>query len=158
MRKIVITRGIPGSGKSTWAKKWVKEDPEHRIRFNRDDMRNMMGPYWVPAREVFLTSIYFSFLEDAMLCNYDIVIDNMNLNKETIREIENIVKEHNTWIKQSNIETTYEIAFKDFFDVPLETCIERDSERENPVGEKAIRDIYNKYKDSYPLENNKKWL
>lgn len=31
--KIILTRGIPGSGKSTWAKKWAKEDSEYRMNF-----------------------------------------------------------------------------------------------------------------------------
>lgn len=37
MPKIILTRGIQGSGKTTWAKKWTEEDPEHRVRWNNDD-------------------------------------------------------------------------------------------------------------------------
>ena len=29
MAKIILCRGIQGSGKTTWAKQWVLEDPEH---------------------------------------------------------------------------------------------------------------------------------
>ena len=43
MSKIILCRGIQGSGKTTWAKQWVLEDPEHRVRFNNDDIRNMLG-------------------------------------------------------------------------------------------------------------------
>ena len=43
MPKIILCRGIQGSGKTTWAKSWVLEDPKHRIRFNNDDIRNMLG-------------------------------------------------------------------------------------------------------------------
>lgn len=50
-RQLIICRGIQGSGKPTWAKQWCHEDPEHRIRFNNDDIRNMLGDYWVPNRE-----------------------------------------------------------------------------------------------------------
>ena len=50
-RKLILCRGIQASGKSTWAKAWAKEDPEHRVRFNNDDIRNMLGEYWVPNRE-----------------------------------------------------------------------------------------------------------
>lgn len=50
-RVLIICRGIQGSGKSTWAKQWCHEDPEHRVRFNNDDVRNMLGDYWVPSRE-----------------------------------------------------------------------------------------------------------
>lgn len=51
MSKIILCRGIQGLGKTTWAKQWVLEDPEHRVRFNNDDIRNMLGKYWVPSRE-----------------------------------------------------------------------------------------------------------
>lgn len=34
MSKIILTRGIQGSGKSTWAKKWVEEDP-HTGTYNK---------------------------------------------------------------------------------------------------------------------------
>lgn len=43
IKKLIICRGIQGSGKSTWAKQWCHEDSEHRIRFNNDDIRNMLG-------------------------------------------------------------------------------------------------------------------
>ena len=36
MKRIILTRGIPASGKSTWAKQEVIKDPEHSIRINRD--------------------------------------------------------------------------------------------------------------------------
>lgn len=52
MSKLILCRGIQGSGKTTWAKQWVLEDPEHRVRFNNDDIRNMLGKYWVPSREL----------------------------------------------------------------------------------------------------------
>lgn len=45
-----IIWGLPASGKSTWAKQWVLEDPEHRVRINQDDIRLMLGKYWVPKR------------------------------------------------------------------------------------------------------------
>jgi predicted kinase len=32
MPKIILCRGIQGSGKTTWAKQWALEDPEEAIR------------------------------------------------------------------------------------------------------------------------------
>lgn len=151
-KKIIVLQGLPGSGKSTWAKEWVKEDPKHRIRFNRDDMRNMMGPYWVPQRESLITELFESFLMIAMSSQKDIVIDNMNLNPKALAEIEELMLLWNHLNRTSSpVLDDYEIEIKDFFDVPVETCIERDSKRENPIGEEIIRKTYNKYKDSYPL-------
>ena len=62
MSKIILCRGIQGSGKSTWAKQWVAEDPEHRVRFNNDDVRNMLGVYWVPSRESVVSTMREAFL------------------------------------------------------------------------------------------------
>lgn len=81
MSKLIICRGIPASGKSTWAKQWVLEDPEHRVRINQDDICNMLGKYWVPSREKLVQHIQEEALIEALLRGYDIVIDNTNLNR-----------------------------------------------------------------------------
>ena len=144
---LIILQGIQGSGKTTWAKNWVKEDPKHRVRFNQDDIRNMFGVYWVPSRESLVKTMHNSFLNEAMLEGYDIVLDNMNLNQKTLNEIKEIVEEFNKWISLSQIDLHYDIKYQTFFDTPLEECIARDSKRENPIGENVIRNTYNKYKD-----------
>ena len=145
--EVIILQGIQGSGKTTWAKNWVKEDPKHRVRFNQDDIRNMFGVYWVPSRESLVKAMHDSFLNGAMLEGYDIVLDNMNLNQKTLDEIKEIVEEFNKWISLSPVDSHYDIKYQTFFDTPLEECIARDSKRENPIGEDVIRSTYNKYKD-----------
>jgi len=106
-RKIIV---LPASGKTTWAKAWVEENKETRVRFNRVDVRNILGSYWSPSREDLINSIYKSFLNEAMLSGYDIVID--DLNSKTISEIEEEVKSFNEWIRQSPINLVYEIEYK----------------------------------------------
>lgn len=138
MPKIILTRGIQGSGKSTWAKKWVEEDPTHRVRWNNDDFRRMLGPYWIPERENLVSIEMSDFIYYAMTLGYDIVIDNMNLNKKYWDFIQDQI---------NSLNKRYTLELKDFFDVSLEECIERDSKRENPIGEKVITETYNKYKD-----------
>ena len=95
MAKIILCRGIQGSGKTTWAKQWVLEDPEHRVRFNNDDIRNMLGKYWVPSREILVNSIKEHFIRTSMKRGYDVVIDNMNLNPKEIEYYKLCVKVHN---------------------------------------------------------------
>ena len=141
-KKIILTRGIQGSGKSTWAKAWVAEDPEHRIRINNDDLRNMFGVYWVPSREDVVTKAKKEIAIYAMDKGYDIVIDNMNLNPKEIQYWETVVNYHNGYMGK---EIKYEIEFKDFF-IPIEECIRRDAVRSNPIGEKVIRDTWRRYK------------
>ena len=135
MNKIILTQGIQGSGKTTWAKTWVAEDPEHRIRINNDDITSMWGqPFGTPRLYERLKTVRLFMIAIAIDSKLDIVIDNMNLSKNSIKEIQEIIEV-----------TDYIIEYKDFTNVPLEVCIERDSKRENPIGEKIIRNTYNKY-------------
>lgn len=144
MNKFIICRGLPASGKSTWAKQWVLEDPEHRVRINQDDIRLMLGKYWVPSREKLVQEIQFDAILKALSRGFDIVIDNTNLNKKVLDQFDRLIK---------TLED-YEIEYKDFFDTPLSVCIERDKNRELQVTEKVIRGFYNNYKDMYPLNGN----
>ena len=141
MSKLIITRGIPSSGKSTWAKQWVLEDPEHRVRINQDDIRLMLGKYWVPSREELVQHIQKEALIEALERGYDIVIDNTNLNKKVLDFYRALVIDHGN----------HAIEYKDFFDTPLSVCIERDKNRDVQVSEKIIRNFYNNYKDIYTL-------
>lgn len=144
MSKLIICRGLPASGKSTWAKQWVLEDPEHRIRVNQDDIRLMLGKYWVPSREKLVQEIQFDAILEALGRGFDVVIDNTNLNKKVLDGFDRLIKTFKD----------YEIEYKDFFDTPLSVCIERDKNRDLQVTEKVIRGFYNNYKDKYPLNGN----
>ena len=144
-RVLIICRGIQGSGKSTWAKQWCHEDPERRVRFNNDDIRNMLGDYWVPNRESLVKRMYIHFLHDAMDKHYDIVIDNMNLSQKTIEEIESTVAQVNSILEKED-KVTYTIEYKDFW-TPVDECIRRDAMRPNPIGEKVIKQTWRRYKD-----------
>ena len=144
MSKLIITRGLPASGKSTWAKQWVLEDPEHRVRINQDDIRLMLGKYWVPSREKLVQEIQFDAIVEALSREFDVVIDNTNLNNKVLDQFNHLIRTFED----------YEIEYKDFFDTPLSVCIERDKNRDLQVTEKVIRSFYNNYKDKYPLNGN----
>ena len=120
------------------------EDPEHRVRINQDDIRLMLGKYWVPKRELLVQHIQEEALIEALLKGYDIVIDNTNLNKKVLDNYRALVIAHGN----------HAIEFKDFFDTPLSVCIERDKNRDLQVTERVIRSFYNNYKDKYPLNGN----
>ena len=140
-KKLILTRGIQGSGKSTWARQWVEEDPENRVRINNDDIRNMLGKYWVLSRESLVSNIKEDLVKNAMNRGYDIVVDNMNLNPKEILFWKRIVDENNNDVDSYK----YEIEYKDFF-ISLEECIRRDAMRPNPIGEKVIRETWKRYK------------
>ena len=144
MNKLIICRGIPASGKTFWAKQWVLKDPEHRVRINQDDIRLMLGKYWVPSREELVQHIQKEALIEALERGYDIVIDNTNLNEKVLDNYRVLVTAYGD----------HAIEYKDFFDTPLSVCIERDKNRDLQVTEKVIRSFYNNYKDKYSLNGN----
>lgn len=164
-RKLIICRGIQGSGKSTFAKQWCHEDPEHRVRFNNDDIRNMLGDYWVSNREVVVTAMKKQFIATSMKKGYDIVVDNMNLNPKEVEYFSSYIKAHNDTIEELRSEGKldpkddfkYELEFKDFF-IPVEECIRRDAMRPYPIGEKVIKDTWRRYRDFIIQEDIKNML
>ena len=128
MSKLIICRGLPASGKSTWAKQWVLEDPEHRVRINQDDIRLMLGKYWVPSREKLVQEIQFDAIIEALSREFDVVIDNTNLNNKVLDQFNRLIKTFED----------YEIEYKDFFDTPLSVCIERDKNRDYKLQKKLL--------------------
>lgn len=139
MQKVIFTRGIPGSGKTTWAKSWVEEDPSHRIRINWDDIRRMFGPYWVPDREDLVVKSSVEMLKAALEKGYSVVIDNMNFSPKCTECFKPYLHDIN-------------IIYKDF-KTPVEECIARDALRPEPIGKKVIYEIYSKHKDFYDSSN-----
>lgn len=144
MQKLIICKGLPASGKTTFSREWVNEDPKHRIRVNRDDIRRMLGPYWVPSREKLVTKIENSMILTSLTDKYSVVVDATNFRdderfKTLILHLEGLFDEKG--------EETVKIEVKDFTDVPIEVCIERDKNRpkDEQVGEEVIRNMYNKY-------------
>ena len=143
MNKIILCRGIQGSGKSTYSRQWAEQDPEKRLRYNNDDIRTMLGKYWVPNRESVVRNAKIAIITEAMEQGFDIIIDNMNLNPNEVKYYQGIIKEFNE--RRGN---KYTLEFMDF-KTPLEVCIERDSKRPNPIGREVIIKTYERYKDFY---------
>ena len=134
MIKVILTRGLPASGKSTWAKKVVAENPNSYKRINKDDLRAMIddGKY-SNDNEKFILQV-----RDVMIL---MAIEN---GKHVIVDDTNLAPKHESAIREL-IKGKAELVIQDFTDVPLETCIKRDLKRTVSVGEKVIRGMYNQF-------------
>ena len=142
MAKIILCRGIQGSGKTTWAKQYCKEHP-NTIRVNRDDIRQMFSQKWSKELEQIVIDTELRAIDNALYEEMDVVVDDVsNLNKYTVDKIWDIVRKY----QQMRSISDYGIIYQDLF-TSLEECIERDSKRPNPIGEEVIRKTYEKYKD-----------
>lgn len=133
MSKIIICRGVPASGKSTWAKEWVAGLPETRIRVNRDDIRYSMFGRGSGVDEMLISDVQTSMLESAMRRGLDIVLDNTNLVSRHVRDILQLAVKHQ-----------YEVEFKDF-EISVDAAIARDARREVPVGAPVIRMFFSRF-------------
>lgn len=132
MLKVILTVGIPGSGKSTWAKAEIAKDPDNWVRINNDDLRAMMnGSVWSSDYEKIITDTRNYLIRDALKRNKHVIVDNVNLNRRHFDDVCRIAKSLN-----KNIQ----VFEKDFF-VELEDAIARDAKREGKasVGEAVIK-------------------
>ena len=156
MKTLLVLQGLPASGKSTYAVNWVNEDPEHRLRINQDSIRRMFGKYWLEnklqlkKRESITSNITMELLKQSMFNQFDIVLDNMNLNTKVLGTIEDYVNYFS--IKYTDLQA-YKIEYK-LFKEPLQTLIDRDSKRDISVGANVITNLYNRYYDIVNCTDN----
>lgn len=133
-QKLIILRGLPASGKTTWAKSYIKEFPK-TVRISRDDIRTMLTPNFRHGSimENLVTSIEDVSIAEALDDEYSVIVDATNF--RGIKRFENIVQ---------GLQMGTELEIKEF-DTDLKTCIQRDQQRENSVGKEIIERMYNKY-------------
>ena len=147
MQKIIITKGLPGSGKSTWAIDYVKNHPDTK-RINNDDLRRMFigKNFGSDNQEKFISKIRHELIISCLSEGYSVIIDNTHLNPKRIEQIKNIVEYFNhtqSLLEVGAKEACFEI--KDFTNVPVEECIKNDLNRLHSVGKDVIMQMYNQY-------------
>jgi predicted kinase len=143
-----ITLGLPGSGKTTWAREKMKEliASAHMVeRINNDDIRDDLtndgysqGTHnWTPKFEKEVGKIRTERIRSALSRGCDIIIDNTNLNPNSLTKLTRFLSQEFPDVC---------IQFQDFTDVSVETCIERDNARkkrgERFVGEHVIINMW----------------
>lgn len=134
MLKVILTKGLPASGKTTWAKEQLKLHPNAYKRVNKDDLRAMLDD-----------SKYSSDAEKFILKVRDLIISEALANgKHVIVDDTNLAPKHTARIKQL-IHGKAELQIWDFTSVTVEECIKRDLKRCNSVGEKVIKDMYKQF-------------
>lgn len=87
MSKFMIYRGVPGSGKTTAALAWVEEDPESRVRVNRDDLRIQMYGVKVglsQKQETQVTRAEKALVREFLNRGLSVVLDATNMHKRNL--------------------------------------------------------------------------
>lgn len=140
---LFIPKGLPASGKSTWAQAKVKSSKDVYI-VSRDSIREMLVsdysdfPFGHSKLEKLITEAVILMVSKLISCGYSVILDETNLNQKRLDKL------------ITNVELTipyndFSIEVVDFRDVDLEECIERDKNRTPSVGENVIRGMYKKY-------------
>ena len=125
--KVILTVGLPGSAKSTWAKQMVQAHAGKVKRCNKDDLRSMMDvDHHTKGNEIFVLGVRDHIIKEAIKAGKSIIIDDTNLYTKHEDHIETLVS------NRAEVEIV-------FFDISPEECIRRDSLREASVGAKVIQ-------------------
>jgi predicted kinase len=115
--KMIVLKGLPGCGKSTYAKSILESDPK-AIRLNKDTMREMLHFGGYHGRNE-------RYVVEAEYQEMTVVVDDTNLNPVHINYYKALSDEHGA---------EFDLVE---FDTPVDDCIVRDKQREM-AGERFV--------------------
>jgi predicted kinase len=134
---LTLTKGLPASGKTTWAKGKVAEAGKggKLTRVNRDDLREMLfSSQFSKANEKAVTEARDTLIIQALRKGWSVIVDETGLNPRVEDMMRALASAYSV-----------EVVIKDFTYVPLAECLERNAKRANSVPESVIRRMYERY-------------
>ena len=146
-KNIIMMRGIPACGKSTWANDVINEYNGKIKRVNKDELRMMLdNSKWSRSNEKLIIKLRNVIIENTLSEGKSIIVDDTNISKKHEIYLREIARRYQAtfYIKQ--------------IDLDLSECIARDKLRTNYVGEKVIRMMHKqlyKTEDRILLQNDK---
>lgn len=134
--KVIITKGLPASGKSSWADEYIKENPNF-VKVEKDQIRKdgslfKDGQYsHKRGDEAIVIKERDRLIRQALQSGKSVISSDTNLVQKHITQLSNIARQNGATIE-----------VRSFLDVPLKELIERDERREDSVGEQVIRKMF----------------
>ena len=141
--KAIITIGVSGSGKSTWANDFVSKNKNY-IVIERDKIRSsiqniddgyVVWNMWKWSDEKIVNKKQTELLNLAFENKQNIIISDTNISSKTRKMFEELFNKHK-----------YKIEYK-WFDIDIEEAIKRDSLRKYPIGKTVIETQFKKYNE-----------
>lgn len=145
-RELLVTIGLPASGKSTWAAETVRElnsEGLEVVRIERDGLRSMLFDHWNDPDfyvrrsrknfERFVTEAQQALIALAAKHDLNVIVSDTNINVDTVERLRSLAAAHG-----------FDYLEKSFLDVPLKELLRRDRARPNGVGDKVMRAFHAK--------------
>jgi predicted kinase len=129
--QLILTKGLPASGKTTWAKDYVANRND-TANLCKDDLRLQLPT--TKKREKQVIQVRDILTEHYLSIGLSVIWSDTNLNPTHERRAQELAAKHGAIVK-----------IQDFTHVPMEECIQRDLKRLNSVGQQVIRQMYYDY-------------
>lgn len=134
--KLLCLRGLPGSGKTTYARELAQKG---WVRVNKDDLRAMLNDgKFSKQNESYVIALRDEIIISSLVHGKNVVVDDTNLDPKHLIAFESIAGE---------FLSDFEIRF---FDVDVKECIRRNRLRDKPVPDKVIYQMYERYLKPQP--------
>jgi len=131
MTELILTRGVPASGKSTWAK--THAALYGYVRVNRDDIRKELHLKHGQDEQL-VTKIQHSRVEELLRNGVPVIVDDTNLVARFVKE----------WLKMAK-RLGVPVTFEDFpIDYPT-ACARDDGRFDDQVGHEVIKSFFDRF-------------
>lgn len=144
-KQLVILKGLPASGKTTYARNWVAIDEERRVLVEKDRIRL--------NSKLFEDGKYNHKRGDEAIVLKErdrLIHQALSSGKSVISSDTNLVQKHISSMTRIANKYDAEVVVESFLDVPIAELIERDKKREHPVGEQVIRKMFHQHVKTLP--------
>lgn len=137
-----MTKGIPASGKSTWAKEEMHRNPNRYKRVNKDILRAMLdGERWSPAQERFMLDIRDYAVQRSLVRDFDVIVDDTNFSDKHWESMCRIAK------RVGDV-----MVVEKYFECDLQEALKRNEARDEKVPEQVILEMHRKYVKNKHIE------
>lgn len=128
--ELIMMKGLPGSGKSTFA---ISHAKEHGfVRINKDDLRAMIGSYKF-NKEQFILKMRDELITLAFEQGKNVIVDDTNFHPKHETRLRELCKVYSAKFTVNYVNT------------PLIDCLKNNLKRANSVAENVINNMYREW-------------